>query len=254
MSTWIPTFLQDMRTYIQNPLAYMYGRWNHPPPANDPNAPGEGGVDLASNGGTPVYALGGGTIVGIGNFWHGGNKCLYSGGSGCTYAGGVVTIRGDIPGYGLNDLYYQHITLNPLLQDGMTVQPGQLLGYINPAFGELEMGLNANWGGVWGTNHPAAWANDPRPQILALMNQGQPAQLGNVALGQYNPGSGSGSGSGQGIFSLLGQNFGPTSSQLQQFMLVVFAGLLLLTGIAIIFFSSDTGKKTVKAGEMAAMA
>lgn len=252
MSTWIPTFLQDMRTYIQNPLAYMYGRWNHPPPPGDPNAPGEGGVDLASPGGTPVYALGGGTIVGLGNFWHGGGSCLYNGGPGCTFAGGVVTIRGNIPGYGLNDLYYQHITLNPALKVGQTVQPGQLLGTINPAFGELEMGLNANWGGVWGTNHPAAWANDPRPQILALMNQGQPGQLGNLPLSFDQ--SSSGSGGGKGIFSLLGQNFGPTPGQLQQFMLVVFAGLLILIGIAIIFFNTNTGKKTVQVGEMAAMA
>lgn len=249
MSYWIPTFLQNMGAYIANPLVAMYGRWNHPPPQGNPNAPGEGGVDLASPGGTPVYALASGQIIGLGNFFHGGGTCLYKGGPGCTFAGGVVTTRVNIPGYGLNDLYYQHLTLNPSLQDGAYIQKGQLLGYINPQFGEVEMGLNANWGGVWGTNHPAAWATDPRPQIQALMGTGTPTAVGNLPM-SYQSSSGSG-GSGQGIFSLLGQNFGPTHGQLQQFMLVVFAGLIILVGIAVLFLNSDTGHKAVETAAMA---
>lgn len=168
MSYWIPTYLKDMAAYIKDPTVYMYGRWNHPPSAM------EGGVDLTSPGGTPVYALASGQIIGLGNFWH--SASIYTPNSGPP-GYGVVTTRVDIPGYGQNDLYYQHIQIESGLKVGDTVQRGQKIGTIIASVGELEMGLNADWGGIWGTDHPAPWATDPRPQIKALMALGQPGTV-----------------------------------------------------------------------------
>lgn len=162
----------------------MYGRWLPQGPANN-----EGGVDLGAPAGTPVYALATGPLIGAGNFWHGGNACLYRGGPGCSPGYGVVTQRVNIPGFGINDLYYQHITLAPGIPTcyanncgNVVIQKGQLLGYITPGVNEIEMGLNANWGGVWGVNHPAPWATDPRPALAALATGAGP-DLGLGSLG-----------------------------------------------------------------------
>jgi len=222
----------------------MYGRWAVP------SANMEGGVDLASPGGTPVYALATGPIMGVGNFWHGGGSCLYQGGAGCTPGYGVVTTRVDVPGYGLQDLYYQHINLSPGLAVGQIVQQGQQIGTINSAVGELEMGFNANWGGVWGTNHPAPWATDPRPMLQALMTGNpQPVGAGGTVLGGLG-------GVGSGILGSIGNL--PSSASittfLQQFGLIFFGGLVVLIGVLVLFFSSDAGKETAKVGETAAMA
>jgi hypothetical protein len=162
------TYLQDIINWIKNPGVYMYGRWDNPPSAM------EGGVDIGSPGGTPVYALATGVLEGAGNFWHSAN--LYTPGSG-NPGYGVLTERVNIPGYGMNDLYYQHIQLSPNIQtcyagncNGQVVYKGEQIGTIIPGVNMLEMGLNADWGGVWGTNHPNAWATDPRPEIAALIN------------------------------------------------------------------------------------
>lgn len=191
MATY-PAWLQDMAAYIKNPNIYMYGRWNHPPSAM------EGGVDLASPGGTPVYALATGPIEGAGNFWHSAN--LYTPGSG-NPGYGVITERVNIPGHGLNDLYYQHIQLAPGIQtcyadncNGQVVHQGQLLGWVVPGVNEVEVGLNADWGGVWGVNHPNAWATDPRPAIASLMQNGGGPPITDPSQGTTSTTSGTGAG------------------------------------------------------------
>lgn len=251
MSTWIPAYLQEMAAYIKNRNVWMYGRWNQPAKAM------EGGVDLSSSGGTPVFALGSGKIVGLGYFCHGGpfqnsTPACANGRPGY----GVVTIRGNIPGFGVNDLYYQHIKLNPNLKIGDTVQRGQLLGSVVPGVNEVEMGVNAQWGTIWGTNHPGPWATDPRPMILALMNQGAPAQTGNLPLnapvGVTLPNNQTSTlGNNLNGFN-LGNLFNINPSGLQQFMLAVFGGVIILVGIIVLFLNSDTGKKTTKVAVEAA--
>ncbi len=169
MSLWQPTYLAAMMPYINsgdNPNTPGYGRWNHPPPPGNPNAPGEGGVDLPAPTGTPVFALGDGPIVGAG-YWN-------------DQQHGVITQRITVPGYGSNDIYYQHIMLASGITQctgsacaGQMLARGQQIGTVG-GFGETEIGFNANWGGVWGTNHPAPWVTDPRPLIAALMGAGNP--------------------------------------------------------------------------------
>lgn len=153
--------------YLNNYQRASWGRWM-------PGAPSanEGGVDIPVPAGTPIYALGNGTLQGRGNFWHSAN--LYTPGSG-NPGYGVVTERTYVPGLGMADVYYQHLDLAPGLQDcyagncnGQIVTKGQLIGYIRPGVNMMETGINANWGGVWGANHPGPWITDPRPYLTAL--------------------------------------------------------------------------------------
>lgn len=169
-SRWEPTYLKDMVAWAKNPNIPMYGRWNHAQDA-------EGGVDLTSKQGTPVYALGDGPLLGAGNF---GKVGGFSYNESSSF--GVVTQRITVPGFGLNDIYYQHIVIDKAIKfcnnptgscGNQYIKRGQLIGTTG-GFGEVEIGFNANWGGVWGVNHPAAWVTDPRPMILALMNMGTP--------------------------------------------------------------------------------
>jgi hypothetical protein len=190
---WQPAYLQQMVQWIANPGIKMYGRWNAPANAL------EGGVDLPSPGGTPVYALADGPIVGAGNFWHGGNACLYTGGAGCSPGYGVVTQRIMVPGFGMQDLYYQHIAIAPGITTcyagncgSQFLRKGQQIGTIRSNVGELEMGFNANWGGVWGTNHPGPWVTDPRPLIKALMDAGPPGTPPGANFGGFLGGLGAG--------------------------------------------------------------
>lgn len=176
VSTWLPTYMQELGAWFTNPSVYMYGRWDNPPSAM------EGGVDMGSPGGTPVYALADGEIVGAGTFWH--SSSIYTPNSGAP-GYDVVTERVNVPGYGPEDLYYQHIAMNPNIQpdysgtpDGQFVHKGDLIGTIRPNVGMLEMGFNANWGGIWGASHPGGWATDPRPMLEALLQTGPPANLG----------------------------------------------------------------------------
>lgn len=182
MAVWLPPFLHQLGDWFTNPSVYMYGRWNAPAGAN------EGGVDLGSSGGTPVYALADGPIIGAGNFWH--SPDVYAPGSGPP-GYGVVTQRVNVPGYGQQDLYYQHIDMAPGIQTcysnqcGQMLHKGDLIGTVHPGVNEVEMGFNANWGGVWGVNHPGPWATDPRPMLAALLGAGPPAQLGTQVLAGF---------------------------------------------------------------------
>lgn len=158
-------WLQQMGEWILNPnLSGMYGRWN----AKDASqctqggygTPGEGGVDLPSPGGTPVYALGSGPVLGAGTWT-----------SAAGLTSGIVTIGTQVPGVsGTQQMYYQHINIDPSIQKGGTVQAGQKIGTVMNQTGEVEVGYNAVWGGPWGTNKDCSkWTTDPRPWIAALM-------------------------------------------------------------------------------------
>ncbi len=125
----------------------------------------EGGIDVPLKAGTPVYALGNGTLQGYGNFWHPNGNPGY----------GVLTQRVTIPGLGDADVYYQHMDLaGPFTQcqngncSNQYVQAGQLIGYSRADPGEVEVGINPPWFGVWGGKHPSQPVNDPRPYLSAL--------------------------------------------------------------------------------------
>ena len=216
MAAWVPTWLKDMQAYFANPNVSMYGRWNQPASKM------EGGVDLTSPGGTPVYALGDGTIVGAGNFWHFGS--LYTPNSG-NPGYGVVTTRINVPGYGLQDWYVQHIDLAPSIKQcqgsactGQVVHKGDLLGYVRSDVGEVETGFNADWGGIWGSNHPGKWATDPRPMLSALMGTGTPSTLG-----------GSVSGSGGASFNILDSaTWGPSLTVWGEYIAIFLIALVLI--------------------------
>ncbi len=137
----------------------------------------EGGIDIGLPAGTPVTALCSGEIVGAGNFYHPDGTPGY----------GVVTIRCNVPGMGKGDLYYQHIAISPGINQcviggpygqsvpraqckGQTVQRGQLLGWSKNPPGDLEIGLNPPWYGVWGPSpHPGPWV-DPEIYLKNLAN------------------------------------------------------------------------------------
>ena len=149
-------YLADMQKWIDNPNTWLYGRWNQPARA------AEGGVDLNSPAGTPVYALEAGRVVAQGTNNVDGN--------------GVITTRVNVPGYGPEDLYYQHINKSPSIQTGQMVAYGQYIGTVADTTNmgwtpHVELGFNSDWGGPWGSNHPAPWVTDPRPLLKALILQ-----------------------------------------------------------------------------------
>lgn len=132
---------------------------------------GETGVDIAVPYGSPVYALTPGTVVGAG----------YYGG------GGVETIASQVhaPNYtGAANVYYQHLSTN-LLTPGEQVHTGQLIGYSGGQLGygnhpssaqyssgpHIEIGLNAPYGGMWGTS-PGPNVN-PVPFLQGLASNAQ---------------------------------------------------------------------------------
>jgi hypothetical protein len=164
--TWIPDFLKNLSTA-------NYGMWNAPDPGLTTSGrvqPGEGGVDIGTPIGTPVYAIADGQIIGAGYY--------------PDNAHGVITTRINVPGVGIEDLYYQHIQLDPSIKQchgyggspcSQAVKRGQRIGTIGP-FNEIEMGFNSQWGGIWGGNykdpssHPGPWVRDPRPWIKAVLD------------------------------------------------------------------------------------
>lgn len=147
---WIPTFLQNLATA-------NYGMWNSPTPGLHPNGaitPGEGGVDVGTPNGTPVYAIADGPVIASG-CWNDSAHC-------------VVTTRVNVPGSGAQDLYYQHIQIDPSIKTGSQVKRGQKIGVVGP-YNEIELGFNSGWGGIWGANHPGPWIRDPRPWLNAIL-------------------------------------------------------------------------------------
>jgi hypothetical protein len=165
---WLPDFLKNLSTA-------NYGMWDSPTPGLHPDGsvtPGEGGVDVGTPNGTPVYAIADGMVVGSGYWKDNGH--------------GVVTTRVNVPGQGLQDLYYQHIQIAPGVAQGQQVHRGQLIGTIGP-FNEIEMGFNARWGQPWGLSHPGPWIADPRPWIKSLLDNGGAVPMSNSASPSPNP-------------------------------------------------------------------
>ncbi|MGH8397489.1 MAG: hypothetical protein ACRETA_04500 [Gammaproteobacteria bacterium] len=110
--------------------------------------------------------------------------------------------------------------------------------------------------GTWGTGWNSWYANTPSSLSLG---QQFPLNGSNVGTLQAPTGSNSSSSSSGsdplGIFAALGL---PSSADVanfaQQFMLIFFGGLIILIGVLVVFFSSDSGKKVAKAGAEVAIA
>ncbi len=233
------TYLQDLQAWVNNPSIPMYGRWNHPPPAGNPNAPGEGGVDLTAPPGTPVYALGTGPLLSADTF-----AAL-----GLPHPGSVLSQRVNVPGAGTQDIYYQHIDLLPGFQTcvggacgGRIIQAGQQIGTVG-SVGETELGFNPNWGSLYGPSaHPGPWPSDPRPWLAALAT-GAPAASGTGGTNPPGPNTGGGTTSGsqcaawdinciikEGMMSFFGSDF------FTQSMIVTVAVILGLIGVIVLVF------------------
>lgn len=165
-----PAWLQS----FMNSVPYDPSFWRISNPAA--RAANEGGVDIPSAAGTPVYALASGVLESSHLFWHNPPNVDQNLGGNPGY--GVVSERVNVPGFGLQDLYYQHIQINPALPTceggncgNTVVQKGQLLGWVTSGVNEVEVGVNPQgWGPVWGPGqHPGPWV-DPDPMIRALVN------------------------------------------------------------------------------------
>jgi hypothetical protein len=232
-------YLKQFYEWMNNPNTFIFGRWE-----GHPEGGYEGGMDLGAPDGTPVYAVATGPIQAAGYFCHGGpfdNLTPYCANGAPGY--GVVTQRVDVPGYGPQDMYFQHIKIDPSIQlcpDGncnQEVQAGQQIGTIYPGVGMLEIGFNANWGTVWGKNHPGAWVDDPRPLMKNLLTQGPiPQGLQTTTLGLSNPFD---------FFGWLGQFTALTTwlnNPLRVVKLVVGA---LLVGVSLIMLVAPQVEQTV---------
>ncbi len=131
-------------------------------------APDEGGIDIGLPNHTAITSLCNGVIVGAGNFWHSNGDPGF----------GVVTIQCDVPGLGKSDIYYQHIDIEKSIKfcqlngcKGQTVSRGQLIGWSKTPPGDLEIGINAPWTGVWGpTKKPGTWVHNPELYLKNLAN------------------------------------------------------------------------------------
>ncbi len=249
MANPVPAYLAQFAQWMANANTFLFGRWE-----GFPEGGYEGGVDLAAPENTPVYALATGPLQGAGYFCHGGPFQNTSAACSNNNPGyGVLTQRVNVPGYGVNDLYYQHITLAPGIQTcgngncgGQIIQKGQLIGYITPGVNMLEMGFNANWGTIWGGSHPAAWVTDPRPLLKNLVN----AFTGGSPLTSTSPTSGAGSISGapsSGGNTTYPSSCPPwdlacsaasffSSNTVRQVGLLFIALILLLVGLQVLFF------------------
>lgn len=144
-------------------------------------ARGEGGVDLGAAPGTPIYALASGPIMAVDLLEQGGSRI-----------GSVISQRVNVPGFGVQDIYYQHLNADTSQFKqcswgncgGAYASKGQLLGWTS-SIGETEIGFNSTWGNAWGTAdvHPASWSTKPEQMIAALMGAGgNTAFPGNVDL------------------------------------------------------------------------
>ena len=250
-------------------LQGLWGRWRAGAPANN-----EGGVDLPEPGGTPIYALGTGPLMGWGTFTHPNGNPGY----------GVLTQQVNVPGLGKANVYYQHIDLLPVFKackngqcGGQMVNRGQLIGYTRANVGELEVGINPGWGGIWaGNTAPGPWITDPRPYLKALAVQGDgtgvpgttgsnaPGQTGTSAPGSAPDANGCTPPSNAldvgGAISYAICNVQATAVNWGEHIAVFLIGLLLIgVGIYILGHNQINAavggavKKTAKAGEEAAL-
>jgi hypothetical protein len=164
----------------------------------------EGGVDVPLPNRTPIYALATGPLRGAGYFYHGGPYfSSQETGAGGSPGYGVVSEQINVPGLGLEDLYYQHIDIAPGINfcqsgncGGQIVQKGQLIGWsksqlavfgsgsaTGPAEAEIGLGANTKWGGIWGApSDPGSWVSDPRQALVNVAGAGGP-----VTAGPTNP-------------------------------------------------------------------
>lgn len=188
-----PTWLKDMQAWIQSGgKMQMWDKAAHNPGQNA--GPGEGGVDLVAPVGTPVYAMATGTLESAQTFAS----------QGFGHPGAVLSQMVNVPGYGLQEIYYQHIDLLPSIEKclggncgGTVIQKGQQIGTVGTA-GETEVGFNAagSWGNLYGITTPGkTWYDKPEPLIAALMGAGggplsDPTLTGTITYDTSQPGSG----------------------------------------------------------------
>lgn len=222
---WIPDFLQNLKNAT-------YGMWDSPTPGLHPDGsvtPGEGGVDIGTPNGTPVYAIADGTVVGAGYWKDSGH--------------GVVTTRVNVPGAGLQDLYYQHIQIDPSVKIGQTVTRGQKIGVIGP-FNEIEMGFNAQWGQPWGTNHPGPWIADPRPWLNAILNNASAPPTGSSSSS-----SSSATGGPNPVTDPIGafwSSAAPTIKQWGEYIAIFLIAIILIVVGFVLLGGGDTVKAVLR--------
>ncbi len=221
-TTTLSLWLKDLDAWIQNPNIPMYDRRQHA-------GQNEGGVDLTSPGGTPIYALATGPIIGAGTFTHSNGNPGY----------GVITTRVNVPGYGLQDLYYQHIDIAPWIKSctgnacaGQQVNAGQLIGWVRSDVGEVETGFNAGWGGIWGTNHPGQWVTYPEPLLAILARGSSPVTPSGVTTSGFASGTG-------GLFDVPGMVKSVFTSDYFIRGGIIFTGVVLgLIGLIVLTIGS----------------
>lgn len=210
----VPAFVQPLYQYPvgQSPF------WNIDKAGGPGNAYFEGGIDIPNPNHTPVYALADGELLSAHLFWH--NPPSVQDNLGGAPGYGVVSQRVSVPGFGLNDIYYQHIDIAPGLPtclggacNNVLLKKGQLIGWTRaPDPGEIEIGVNPqNWGPVWGpANHPGPWVN-PETRIRALVDSDPNFNWGQTV-------GGAATGPGQQIANLLQQvQLAPDASVAQFF-------------------------------------
>ena len=216
----------------------------------------EGGVDVYPGGGngTPIYALGTGKLMGSGYFYHGGPYFSTQKTGASNNAPGFGVVTEDVPGVG--QVYYQHITIAPSIPfctsgncSGYTVQRGQLIGYSNaPNPGIVEVGINAPWGGIWGTNSdPLKWFSDPRAALTKLAQTGGPvvASQGSAAVSGGSTTSSSLPFGLDTIVASLQQSFTNFAEEAAVFiiaLILIILGIMLLMGKQISGFVEDSAK------------
>ena len=167
----VPAFIQPLYNYPVGQAPF----WSITKAGGPGNSANEGGIDIPNPAHTPVYSLGVGTLESCHLFWHNPPDVTVPSGGNPGY--GVVTVRTMVPGFGLNDMYYQHIDLNPSIpvslggSNPVGIQKGQLLGWTRGDVGEVEVGCNpTGWGPEWGSEpHPGPWVN-PESRIRALVD------------------------------------------------------------------------------------
>jgi hypothetical protein len=166
----VPTWLKDMQAWIASgSKLQMWDKAAHNP--GQDAGPGEGGVDLTAPVGTPVYALATGPLESAQTFAS----------QGFAHPGSVLSQMVNVPGYGPQEIYYQHIDLLPSIEKciggdcgGTIIQKGQQIGTVGTA-GETEVGFNAAgaWGNLYGIKTPGkTWYDKPEPLIANLMSGG----------------------------------------------------------------------------------